>query len=222
MSTNTGNSPWIWGIFLVTPLVLGAKGCDALVGNDPVPKVCGGLTGAACARGQFCEFAPEAQCGAADATGLCRPIPEVCTTQDEPVCGCDDTTYSNPCNANMAGVSVASDGECSPGGGGRTCGGLLGLECDADEFCKFPSDAMCGIADATGTCAPIPSVCDAVVDPVCGCDGQTYGNACEANRASVSVASDGECEGSGETVCGGLLGAACEADEFCDFPPDAM
>ena len=222
MSNSARNSRWIWGVLLVAPLVLGAKGCDAVVGNDPAPKPCGGLTGAACTRGQFCDFAPEAQCGAADATGLCRPIPDVCATIDEPVCGCDDKTYGNACSANMAGVSVVSDGECSPGGGGRSCGGLLGLQCDADEFCKFGSDALCGTADATGICAPIPSSCDTLFDPVCGCDDQTYGNACEANMAGVSVASDGECGGGDQTVCGGLLGTQCGADEFCDFPSDAM
>jgi hypothetical protein len=222
MSKNTGNSRWIWGVFLVAPLVLGAKGCDAVVGNDPAPKACGGLTGAACARGQFCDFTPEAQCGAADATGLCRPIPEGCTDIYQPVCGCDDQTHGNACSANMAGVSVASDGECSPGGGGGTCGGLLGLQCEAGEFCKFASDAMCGAGDQTGTCAPIPDACDSIFDPVCGCDGQTYGNACEANRAGISVESDGECGGGGQTDCGGLLGLECEADEFCDFLPDAM
>lgn len=75
--------------------------------------MCGGLQGLACGPGTFCSFAPGAQCGAADQTGVCMPRPEVCTEQYAPVCGCDDQTYSNACHAAMAGVSVLHGGECT-------------------------------------------------------------------------------------------------------------
>ena len=74
--------------------------------------ICGGSLGETCSAGEYCYFAPEAQCGAADQTGTCEPKPEVCVEQYEPVCGCDGQTYSSVCYAAMAGVSVARTGEC--------------------------------------------------------------------------------------------------------------
>ena len=75
--------------------------------------ICSGLLGETCSAGEYCYFAPEAQCGAADQTGTCEPTPEVCVEQYDPVCGCDGQTYSSVCYAAMAGVSVARPGECS-------------------------------------------------------------------------------------------------------------
>ena len=36
----------------------------------------------------------------------------MCTEQWEPVCGCDNVTYSNLCYATNAGVTTYVDGEC--------------------------------------------------------------------------------------------------------------
>jgi putative hemolysin len=39
-----------------------------------------------------------------------------------------------------------------------------------------------------------PQVCPMVYEPVCGADGNTYGNSCEAGLAGVEIAYEGECE----------------------------
>src|SRR5262245_34699877 len=82
--------------------------------TDPPGEDCGGLLGLPCDRGEFCNFPLDALCGAADATGVCESVPDACDTQYDPVCGCDDVTYSNACTAHAAGVSVAKEGECAP------------------------------------------------------------------------------------------------------------
>ena len=73
------------------------------------------------------------------------------------------------------------------------CGGFRGQTCPANQYCNFAASAMCGYADQTGTCAARPQICPALVAPVCGCDGNTYGNYCHANQAGTSVLHSGAC-----------------------------
>ena len=48
-------------------------------------------------------------------------------------------------------------------------------------------------ADAAGKCIKAPEVCTQDYNPVCGCDGETYGNQCMANAAKMQVDTVGEC-----------------------------
>lgn len=73
--------------------------------------MCAGLAGIRCSEGLFC-FMDVGVCLTPDASGICTATPEACDTLYAPVCGCDGKTYGNACSAALAGVNVASEGEC--------------------------------------------------------------------------------------------------------------
>ncbi len=80
------------------------------------------------------------------------------------------------------------------------CGGVLGSLCPRAQYCNL-GIGQCKVTSAPGSCEVIPEACNAEYNPVCGCDNKTYGNACEAARARISLDHHGKCKPPEELVC---------------------
>ena len=190
-------------------LSLAAFGCDGTAPESEDPSVstaqeskaddteshpaCGGRIGRTCNARQYCRYQSQGDtCGASDRTGTCETRPTFCPEIFNPVCGCDGQSYGNSCEARTVGIDVAHAGQCADAP--HPCGGFAGIGCGADEWCHYDDNGTaCGYADGGGTCEKRPEICSREQDPVCGCDGRTYGNACTAHGAGADVASRGAC-----------------------------
>jgi hypothetical protein len=140
------------------------------------------------------------------AQGYCIQLLDVCADIQNPVCGCDGQTYSNACEAASEGINVEYAGECE----GESQGACkTNDDCTSGHYCQKES------CDDTleGTCAIRTLLCAQIIAPVCGCDGQTYGNECEAAIAGVNVKSEGECEGETQGAC--KTNDDCKSEYFC-------
>ena len=75
----------------------------------------------------------------------------------------------------------------------EACGGPDKITCNSALFCHLP-DGQCSAPDAAGTCAKAPDFCMRVSRPVCGCNGKTYPNECEARHAKTAIDTTGACK----------------------------
>lgn len=63
-------------------------------------------------------------------------------------------------------------------------------QCSSGEYCSKEN----GDCNDTGNCQEKPEICPDVWDPVCGCDNNTYGNACSAAEEGVNIDYNGQCQ----------------------------
>lgn len=101
-----------------------------------------------------------------------------CTTDYDPVCGCNGVTYANACTADAAGVVSTNPGPCA-----------------TNDNCYDPiyvvNSSNTSVNNNTGV---ITAHCPTTYDPVCGCNGVTYRNSCLAEASGIRMYTPGSCE----------------------------
>jgi hypothetical protein len=172
------------------------EGCPAIGCADGGPLTCGGIGGATCPDGYYCNYTDG--CGFADETGYCEPRPDGCTEDCPGVCGCDGNDYCNACMAAAAGVDVLHDGACLPecapmdARGEGDCALLLGWLWDGSSCVDF------------GGCSCVGADCDRRFDTLDACREAHLG--CFGPPPPPGDA------------CGGFAGTPCHPGQYCDYP----
>jgi coxsackievirus/adenovirus receptor len=118
-----------------------------------------------------------------------------CPENFDPVCGENGRTYGNECEARCDGQDSFDEGECNT----NSCNN--NMDCPVVEGCI----SRCDAGQCLVRCEPEECLCPTVYAPVCGENGQTYGNQCEARCSNQPIQHDGPC----------LEPPICESNDDC-------
>lgn len=91
----------------------------------------------------------------------------------------------------MLGVAIGSN-KSEAANLDEACGGGAHITCNSALWCQRTA-GQCKVADAAGQCNKAPAFCMQIYRPVCGCNGKTYANDCERQKARVQLDYVGAC-----------------------------
>lgn len=206
---------WMWAIRAATCTALISAGCGNTVPVQGNPGLNPGATNDATS-----EIG-----GAQDTAPAVTPVADAGGAVDSAVADAGPTDAGGPVDSGVkdtgpVDIGVVDTGPKDTADSNKPCSftgeiGATGLECVPGETC-LPNVGTCS-GKVEGLCKKLNATCPTQTNAVCGCDGNTYINVCEAQKVGMIIKHGGKCQSQVLTPCGGKTGGTCPMGQTCDI-----
>lgn len=139
------------------------------------------------------ETSPARECAGATSCICCPTDPAAALAYPACVSSMGTPVVDAGTPATDNGVRPTTDTGVRPDTGAITPVVDSGMACTNNSGCPIGNFCNGNTCGGAGTCLLRPQTCGGVLNLVCGCDGNTYSNPCEAAQAGVRVSAPGAC-----------------------------